>query len=160
MRTFIKHDKNMNHVTSDTTDKDGFNKDILQHFHHINQSSSEVYHCCREHEQCGRHHVIKHCEHGKHAINKEFAPGHNFELNKVYFHFVDECGDGTWHIETGHSIPKDLYSMCKNKDVFVVANNIMQTDSKKLLYSIDEEYRVGVARLFNYVFERNKKSLL
>lgn len=83
---------------------------LFHHLHHDVEKDDmehEEHHCGGKHPDSK--YDIKHCEHGKHAINKEEAVGHatdkNIEPLEVKIYFSEPCEEGWWHIESGKPIP-------------------------------------------------------
>lgn len=101
---------------------------LFHHLHHDikkDDMEHEEHHCGGKHPDSK--YDIKHCKHGKHAINKEEAIGHatdkNIEPLEVKIYFAEPCEDGWWHIESGTATPikreaKDPLSTYKKKRDF------------------------------------------
>lgn len=81
---------------------------ILYFFHHIHHldGKHEVHHCGGQHRDLSYN--IKHCECGKHTINKREVKGHDFNENSVKVKFYEKCPEGGWHIESGKIIKKGI----------------------------------------------------
>ena len=84
-------------------------KEILSLFHHIHHfdNKHEVHHCGGEHAKIDPKvdYRIKHCNCGKHSIDKQIATGHatGSDLNsfEVKIEFKEVCPGGGWHLESG-----------------------------------------------------------
>ena len=85
------------------------NQDIIMLFHHLHHKEGRhvVHHCGGKHREVDPDvdYTIKHCDCGKHKIDKERATGHATGADGLAFavkvHFLEACPDGGWHIESG-----------------------------------------------------------
>lgn len=96
--------------------REEFKENPIYYFHHYhidenikNPEQPAVEHCGGEHVKMDKdlNYTIKHCSCKKHAIDKQFAFGHDERLEKVLFIFSELCyGDhrGWYHLESGEII--------------------------------------------------------
>lgn len=80
---------------------------LFHHLHHDKDKEKlehEVHHCGGDHPNSS--YTVKHCKHGKHAIDKKEAVGHAWASKdlkpfEVVVVFSEPCEKGWWHIESG-----------------------------------------------------------
>ena len=80
--------------------------ELLALFHHIHHKDGEheVHHCGGAH--AGVEYTIRHCQCGKHSIDKQVAVGHAtddqaLQPTEIEIRFVEQCPGGGWHVESG-----------------------------------------------------------
>lgn len=83
---------------------------LFHHLHHDGENEKlehEIHHCGGDHPNSS--YTVRHCRHGKHAINKDEAVGHAWSSKdikpfEVKVRFLESCEEGWWHIESGKPV--------------------------------------------------------